>query len=123
MLDGSPTRFGDSPEAIAHVAQRRQGHEAEQPNLAGIAAAIPGAGPCINVPWPDEMAMATFVQLSTARRTQQRQASLLGDNLSALTFCKPGRFDARSEKHTRKYYGSVQCARQRSIPGHVLYNK
>ena len=55
----------------------------------------------------------------------------LGDNLSAIDFCKPGRFDARSEKHTHKFHDTswwniraVQCAKtQSSIPGNVLHNQ
>ena len=52
----------------------------------------------------------------------------LGWQLVSIDFCKPGGFDARSEKHTHKYHDtswknirSVQCARtQRFIPGNVL---
>ena len=72
-----------SPKAIAHVAWCRLEHEARQANLAGIAAATPGQGPHVNVPWTDEHALAAFRQLNTDRRTQQRLAFPLGDNLSA----------------------------------------
>ena len=75
-----------SPEAIAHVAQGQQAHEQGRQNLAGIAAATPGADPRINVPRTDEMAMATFNQLNTDRRTRQRQAFPLSDHLLALIF-------------------------------------
>ena len=122
-MDLLPDLEATSPEASAHVARRRQEHEARQAELAGIAAATPGQEPHVNVPWTDELALAAFMQLNAERRTQQRLFPL-GDNLSALA----GRFDARSEKHTHKYHDtswknirSVQCARtQRSIPGNVL---
>ena len=73
-----------SPEAIAYVAQRRQEHEARQAELAGVAAALPGQEPHVNVPWTDEHALAAFRQLNSERRTQQRLSFPLGDNLSAL---------------------------------------
>jgi len=75
-----------SPEAIAHVARRRQEHEARQAELAGIAAATPGQEPHVNVPWTGELALAEFLQLNADRRAQQRLAFPLGDNLSALIF-------------------------------------
>ena len=73
-----------SPEAIAHVAQCGLEHEARQAELAGIAAATPGQEPHVNAPWTGEHALAAFRQLNTDRRTQQRLAFPLGDNLSAL---------------------------------------
>ena len=71
---------------VASIAQRRLAHEEQQQNLAGIAAATPGAAPHVNVPWNDEMSRPVLVQLNSARGQQQRLAFPLGDNLSALTF-------------------------------------
>ena len=82
-MDLLPDLKTTSPEAIAHV---RLEHEARQAELAGIAAATPGQEPHVNVPWTDEHALAAFRQLNTDRRTQQRLAFPLGDNLSALIF-------------------------------------
>ena len=65
-----------SPEAIAHVAQRRQTHEANPMNQAGIAAATPGAKPHVNVPWTDELAMAAFLQLNENKRITEKGISL-----------------------------------------------
>ena len=120
-----------SPEAIAFVAQRRREHEERQAELAGVAAALPGQEPHVHVPWTDEHALAAFRQLNENRRAQQRMAFPLGDTLPALTVCKSGRSDARSEEHTHKYHGtpwantrSAQCARtQRSFPGNVLHDE
>ena len=50
-MDLFPDLKTTSPEAIAHGAQCRQAHDQEQQNLAGIAAATPGADPRISVPW------------------------------------------------------------------------
>ena len=72
------------PEVIATIAQQRVAHEEQRQNLAGIAAATPGAPPHVNVPWNDEMSRQVLVQLNNARRSQQRQAFPLSDNLSAL---------------------------------------
>ena len=74
----------NNPEVIAAIAQRRVAHEDQQKNLAGIAAATPGAPPHVNVPWNHEMSRQVLVQLNNARRAQQRQAFPLSDNLSAL---------------------------------------
>ena len=76
----------NNPEVIATIAQRRVAHEEQQQNLAGIAAATPGAPPHVNVPWNDEMSRQVLVQLNNARRAQQRQAFPLSDSLSALIF-------------------------------------
>ena len=38
----------------------------------------------VNVPWTDELALAAFMQLNADRRSQQRLAFPLGDNLSAV---------------------------------------
>ena len=76
----------NNPEVIATIAQRRVAHEEQQQDLAGIAAATPGAPPHVNVPWNDEMSRQVLVQLNNARRQQQRLAFPLGDNLSALIF-------------------------------------
>ena len=76
----------NNPEVIATISQRRVAHEEQQQNLAGNAAATPGAPPHVNVPWNEEMSRQVLVQLSNARRQQQRQASPLSDNLSALIF-------------------------------------
>ena len=81
-----PDLEATSPEAIAYVARRRLEHEARQAELAGIAEATPGQEPHVNVPWTDELALAAFMQLSADRRTQQRLAFPLGDNLLALIF-------------------------------------
>ena len=83
-MDLLPDLETTSPEAIAHVARCRLEHEARQAELAGIAAATPGQEQHVNVPWTDEHALAAFRQLNTDRRTQQRLAFPLGDNLSAL---------------------------------------
>ena len=74
----------NNPEVIANIARRRVAHEEQQQNLAGIAAASPGAPPHVNVPWNDEMCRQVLEQLNNARRAQQRQAFPLSDNLSAL---------------------------------------
>ena len=119
-----------SPEAITHVARRRQAHEANPMNQPRIAAATPGAKPHVNVPWTDELATAAFLQPNENRRITEKGISLRWQ-LVSIDFCKPGRFDARSQEHTHKYHDtswknmrSVQCARtQRFIPGHVLHNK
>ena len=76
----------NNPEVIATIAQRRVAHEEQQQNLAGFAAATPGAPPHVNVPWNEEMSRQVLVQLNNARRQQQRQAFPLSDNLSALIF-------------------------------------
>ena len=57
-----------SPEASVHVAQCRQVHKQEPENLAGSVVATPGADPHINVPWTDDMAMATIVYICTTQR-------------------------------------------------------
>ena len=75
-----------SPEAILFVGQRRQEHEDRQAELAGLAAAMPGGDPHVNVPWTDEHALTAFRQLNENRRQQQRLAFPLGDNLLALIF-------------------------------------
>ena len=94
----------NSPEVIAMIAQRQVAHEEQQQNLAGIAAATPGAPPHVNVPWNGEMSRQVLVQLNNARRQQQRLAFPLSDNLSALIFCESSRFDTRSTKHTDKHH-------------------
>ena len=76
----------NNPEVIATIAQLRVAHEEQQQNLAGIAAATPGALPHVSVPWNDEMSRQVLVQLNNARRAQQRQALPLSDKLSALIF-------------------------------------
>ena len=76
----------NNPEVIATIAQQRVAHEEQQQNLAGIAAATPGAPPHVNVPWNEEISRQVLVQLHNARRQQQRQAPPLSDNLSALIF-------------------------------------
>ena len=73
-----------NPEVIATIAQQRVSHEEQQQNLAGIAAATPGAPPHVNVPWIEEMSRQVLVQLNNARRQQQRQAFPLSK--SALIF-------------------------------------
>ena len=118
-----------SPEAIAHVAQRRQAHEAEQVNQAGIAEATPGTAAHVNVPCTEEMALAAFVQFNANRRTQHRMAFPLGGNLSALIFVSLADLtQGQRNTLTHKYHDtswknirSVQCARaQRLIPGSAL---
>jgi len=42
-----------STEAILYVAQRRQEHEDRQAELAGLAAAMPGGEPHVNIPWTE----------------------------------------------------------------------
>ena len=69
---------------IATIAQRRVAHEEQQQNLVGIAQATPRAAPHVPVPWTDEMSRLVLVQMNIARRTTQRQAFPLNDNLSAL---------------------------------------
>ena len=64
-MDLLPDLETTSPEAIAHVARRRQEHEARQAELAGIAAATPGQEPHVNVPWTGELALAEFLQRNT----------------------------------------------------------
>ena len=76
----------NNPEVIATIAQQRVAHEEQQQNLAGIAAATPGAPPHVNVPWNEEMPRPVLVQLNSTRRQQQRQAFPLSDNLSAFIF-------------------------------------
>ena len=76
----------NNPEVITTIAQRRVAHEGQQQNLAGIAAATPGAPPHVKVPWNEEMSRQVLVQLNNARRAQKRQAFPLSDNLSALIF-------------------------------------
>ena len=85
-MDLLPDLETTSPEAIAHVARCRLEleHEARQAELAGIAATTPGQEPHVNVPWTDELALAAFTQLNADRRTQQRLAFPLGDNLPAV---------------------------------------
>ena len=115
-----------TPEVVATIAQRRVAHEEQQENLAGIAAATPGAVPHVNVPWNDEMSR----QVNKTRRQQQRAAFPLSDNLSALIFCGSSRFDTGSKKFSDKYHDTswkntslIQCARtQRSLFGDVLHN-
>ena len=74
----------NNPEVIATISQRRVAHEEQQQNLAGNAAATPGAPPHVNVPWNEEMSRQVLAQLNNARRQHQRQAFPLSDNLSAL---------------------------------------
>ena len=71
---------------IATIAERRTLHEEQQNNLAGIAAATPGAAPHVIVPWSDEMTRLVLHNLNVARRTEQRQRFPLSENLSALIF-------------------------------------
>ena len=85
-MDLLPDLETTSPEAIAYVTQRRQKHEAGQAELAGVAAALPGQEPHVNVPWTDEHALAAFRQLNGDRRTQPRLVFPLSDNLSGLIF-------------------------------------
>ena len=118
-------------EVIAAIAQRRAAHEEQQQNLAGIAAATPGAPPHVNVPWNDEVSRQVLVQLNNARRAQQRRAFPLSDNLSALIFVSLAGLtqDQRNTltsimTHRGKNACPVQCARtQRSFLGDVLRNK
>ena len=93
----------NNPEVIASIAQRRVAHEEQQQNLAGIAAATPGAPPHVNVPWNDEMSRQVLVQLNNARRQQQRLAFPLSEFVS-IDFCESSRFDTRSTKHTDKHH-------------------
>ena len=103
--DVLPELLITSPDAILFVGQRRQEHEDRQAELAGLAAAMPGGEPHVNVPWTDEHALVAFRQLNENRRQQPRMAFPLDDNLLALIFviCKSSRFDARSKEHTHKY--------------------
>ena len=71
-MDLIPDLDIQAPEVIAAIAQRRTAHEEQQQNLAGIAAATPGAQPHVVVPWNDEMSRQVLVQLNNARRQQQR---------------------------------------------------
>ena len=61
-----------APDVIATVAQRRTAHEEQQQDLAGIAAATPGAQPHVVVPWNDDMSRQVLVQLNNARRQEQK---------------------------------------------------
>jgi hypothetical protein len=70
-MDLLPDLEATSPEASAHVARRRQEHEARQAELAGIAAATPGQEPHVNVPWTDELALAAFMQLNADKNTTE----------------------------------------------------
>ena len=85
-MDLLPDLLITSPEAILFVGQRRQEHEDRQAELAGLAAAMPGGEPHVNVPWTDEHALVAFRQLNEHRRQQPRMAFPLGDNLLALIF-------------------------------------
>ena len=71
---------------IATIAERRVLHEQQQQNLAGIAAATPGAEAHVPVPWTEEMSRLVLHNMNTARRTEQRQRFPLSENLSALIF-------------------------------------
>ena len=75
-----------SPDVIAAITQRRTAHEEQQQNLAGIAAATPGAQPHVVVPWHEEMSRQVLVQLNNTRRQQQRTLFPLSEKLSALIF-------------------------------------
>ena len=85
-MDLIPDLDIQAPEVIAAIVQRRTAHEEQQQNLAGIAAATPGAQPHFLVPWNDEMSRQVLVQLNNARRQQQRTQFPLSENLSALIF-------------------------------------
>ena len=85
-MDLIPDLDIQAPEVIAAIAQRRTAHEEQQQNLAGIAAATPGAQPHVVVHWNDEMSRQVFVQLNNARRQQQRTQFPLSETLSALIF-------------------------------------
>ena len=85
-MDLIPDLDIQAPEVIAAIAQRRTANEEQQQNLAGIAAATPGAQPHVAVPWNDELSRQVFVQLNNARRQQQRTQFPLSENLSALIF-------------------------------------
>ena len=56
-MDLLPELLITSTEAILYVAQRRQKHEDRQAELAGLAAAMPGGEPHVNIPWTDEHAL------------------------------------------------------------------
>ena len=85
-MDLIPDLDIQSPEVIAAIVQRRTAHEEQQQNLAGIAAATPGAQPHVVVPWTEEMSRQILVQTNNARRQQQRTLFPLSENLSALIF-------------------------------------
>ena len=79
-----------TPEVVATIAQRRVAYEEQQQNLAGIAAATPGAPPHVNVPWNDEMSRQVLVQLNNARRlltSGVRQSVVLDSLLLNLRLC------------------------------------
>ena len=70
-MDLLPGLEANDPNVTATIAQRRVAHEEQQQNLAGIAAATPGARPHVPVPWTEEMSRQVFVQMNAARRQTQ----------------------------------------------------
>ena len=110
-MDLVPDLEPTSQEVVAAIAQRRTAHEEQQINLAGIAAATPGAQPHVNVPWNDEMSRQVLVQLNNARRQQQRQLFPLSDNLSALIFVSL----ADSTQEQRNTLTSIMTHRGRTL--------
>ena len=84
-MDLQPDLILNDATVIATIAERRVLHE-EQNNLAGIAAATPGAAPHVIMPWSDEMTRLVLHNLNVARRTEQRQRFPLSENVSALIF-------------------------------------
>ena len=83
-MDLLPEASVTSPEAIQFVQQKRQEHERDQAEQAGVTAATPGAAPHVVIPWSDELALVAFRQYKEHRRQLQRQAFPLGENLLAL---------------------------------------
>ena len=99
-MDLVPDLDLSNPEVIATIAQRRVAHEEQQQNLAGIAAATPGAPAHVNVPWNDEMSRQVLVQLDNARRGTAETGIPIEWQFVSIDFCKSGRRDAGSTKHT-----------------------
>ena len=77
-MDLLPEALITSPEAILFAQSKRQEHEADQIEKAGIAAATPGADPHVIIPWSDELALVAFRQFNEHRRQLQRQAFPFG---------------------------------------------
>ena len=79
-MDVQPNLEANHPDAVAFVEARRLEHEANQAQAAQ--AALPAA--FAQIPWTEELARAAFDVFNAQRRTAQRNAFPLGDNLLAL---------------------------------------
>lgn len=107
-MDLKPDLDINSQEALAFAAARRQEHEAAQ---AHAPAAQGGEPQHVPVPWTDRLYAQHYNQMNENKRTQQRRAFLLSDDLLGLIFVSLADF-TQDLRNTFK-----------SLPRNVLHNK